>query len=246
MDFEKKVCFVTGGGSGIGRAVALELAKRGAYVAVGGCTLKKVEQVAAEMGERGLAIQMDVSSLSDWQEAVKQIHQRFGDISVVINNAGIADQTPLEYLTEEAFRASMDINMMSVFYSLKTAAEDMKKNHWGRIVNTSSIAGIRACGDNAAYAASKHAVDGLTKSAAFALAKYNVLVNCVHPGVVDTPMMDDVREKYPEAIAQICAMIPLKRMCKPEEVAKLIAFLASEDNTFVNGEGITIDGGQYA
>lgn len=198
------------------------------------------------MGERGLAIQMDVSSLSDWQEAVKQIHQRFGDISVVINNAGIADQTPLEYLTEEAFRASMDINMMSVFYSLKTAAEDMKKNHWGRIVNTSSIAGIRACGDNAAYAASKHAVDGLTKSAAFALAKYNVLVNCVHPGVVDTPMMDDVREKYPEAIAQICAMIPLKRMCKPEEVAKLIAFLASEDNTFVNGEGITIDGGQYA
>lgn len=189
---------------------------------------------------------MDVSSLSDWQEAVKQIHQRFGDISVVINNAGIADQTPLEYLTEEAFRASMDINMMSVFYSLKTAAEDMKKNHWGRIVNTSSIAGIRACGDNAAYAASKHAVDGLTKSAAFALAKYNVLVNCVHPGVVDTPMMDDVREKYPEAIAQICAMIPLKRMCKPEEVAKLIAFLASEDNTFVNGEGITIDGGQYA
>lgn len=198
------------------------------------------------MGERGLAIQMDVSSLSDWQQAVKQIHQRFGDIGVVINNAGIADQTPLEYLTEEAFRASMEINMMSVFYSLKTAAEDMKKNHWGRIVNTSSIAGIRACGDNAVYAASKHAVDGLTKSAAFALAKYNVLVNCVHPGVVDTPMMDDVREKYPEAIAQICAMIPLKRMCKPEEVAKLIAFLASEDNTFVNGEGITIDGGQYA
>lgn len=114
MDFEKKVCFVTGGGSGIGRAVALELAKRGAYVAVGGRTLKKVEQVAAEMGERGLAIQMDVSSLSDWQQAVKQIHQRFGDISVVINNAGIADQTPLEYLTEEAFRTSMDINMMSV------------------------------------------------------------------------------------------------------------------------------------
>lgn len=246
MKFQDKVCLVTGGGSGIGKSVAIELAKQGAYVAVGGRTLGKVKQVADEIGAHALAIQMDVSSLTSWQEAVNQIHQRFGDISIVINNAGVADQTPLEYLTEDAFRESMEINMMSVFYSLKTAVEDMKKNNWGRIVNTSSIAGIRACGDNIAYAASKHAVDGLTKSAAFALAKYNILVNCIHPGVVDTPMMDGVREKYPEAIAQICAMIPLQRMCRPEEVAKLILFLASEDNTFVNGEGVTIDGGQYA
>ena len=244
--FENKVVMITGAGSGIGKGTALAFAREGAKVVLCGRTAAKIESVAKEIGPSALPVRMDVASLADWQSAIETVHAAFGDVNILINNAGIADQTPFEYLTEEAFRASMETNLMSVFYSYKTVVEDMKKNRWGRIVNISSIAGLRASGDNAAYVASKHAVTGITKTAGYAFAKYNILTNSVHPGVVDTPMMDQLKTAYPEAVTQIINAIPLGRMSTPEDMTGLILFLSSEDNTFINGTGITIDGGQFA
>ena len=244
--FENKVALVTGAGSGIGKGVALALAKEGAKVVLCGRTAAKLQTVADEIGENALAVAMDVSSMADWERTVREAHEKFGKISVLVNNAGVADQTPFEYLSEEAFRKSMEINLMSVFYSYKTVVEDMKELGWGRVVNVSSIAGLKASGDNAAYVASKHAVTGITKTAGFAFAKYGILVNSVHPGVVDTPMMDGLKAQYPEAIAQICQQIPLGKMAQPSDIAGAILFLASEQNTFVNGAGLVIDGGQFA
>lgn len=244
--FDSMVCFITGAGSGMGKAYAYAFAKEGARVVLADLNGENVKQVADDIGERAVAISMDVSSLSDWERAVEIAHQHFGDIQILINNAGIADQTPFEYLTEEAFRRSMEVNLMSVFYSYKTVVEDMKKANWGRIVNVSSIAGVRGVGDNAAYVSSKHRVTGLTKTAGFAFAKHNILVNSIHPGAIDTPMMAALKEKYPDAIEHICKAIPLGRMCQPEEVAGLVMFLVSKENTFVNGANIVIDGGQYA
>lgn len=244
--FENKVALITGAGSGIGKAIALAYAEEGAKVVLCGRTGAKVKKVADEIGENALAVEMDVASLDDWKRTVEEVHEKFGKIQVLVNNAGIADQTPFDYLTEEAFRNSMEINLMSVFYSYKTVAEDMKELQWGRIVNVSSIAGLKASGDNAAYATSKHAVTGLTKSSGFAFAKYGILVNSIHPGAVDTPMMGALKERYPEAIEQICQSIPLGRMAEADEIAKLVLFLTSEENTYINGAGLVIDAGQFS
>ena len=244
--FKDKTVLITDAGSGIGKSLALSFAEEGARVVLCGESFAKVKEVEEEIGERAMAVSMDASSLKDWKKTVLAVHERFGKIHILINNAGIADQTPFEYLTEETFRTSLEANLMSVFYSYKTAAEDMKELGWGRICNVSSLAGHRASGDHAAYAASKHAVNGLTKTAAYAFAKYHILTNAIEPGAMDTPMLGSLRSSYPDAIAQIENGIPLGRMATPDDLSGLVKYLCSEENTFVNGVSIPIDGGQYA
>lgn len=154
--------------------------------------------------------------------------------------------TPFELLSEEAFRKSLDINLISNFLGMKAVLPDMKKAGWGHIVSTASVAALSAGGDSCAYTASKHAVSGLSKCAAHALAPYNILVNSVLPGAVDTPMMDGVKALGPEINAQLCAKIPLRRMARPEELASLVLFLSSEENTYMTGSQVIIDGGKEA
>lgn len=243
-NFENKVVIITGAASGMGKEYAYAFAKQGAKVVLGDLN-ENVLKVAADIGKNAAGLVMNVASSEDWQKAVNLAHEKFGKVTILINNAGIADQTPFEYLTEEAFRRSMDVNLMSDFYGCKAVLEDMKASNWGRIVNVSSIAGVRGVGDSLAYIASKHAVTGLTKSCAHAFGKYNILINAICPGVVDTPMMATLKEKYPEAIAAIIGAIPVGHMADPKEIVGLVQFLCSEDNTFVNGENIVIDGGQY-
>lgn len=244
--YENKVVLVTGAGSGMGKSYAYAYAKEGAKVIIGDINEENVLKVAEEIGGSAIGLKMDVSCFTDWENVVDKAHSHFGKIDILINNAGIANQTPFDYLDEETYRKSFDVNVMSIFYSYKTVVQDMKESQWGRIVNVSSIAGLKACGDNAAYATSKHAVSGLTKSSAFAFAPYNILVNSIHPGAIDTPMMDGLKKAYPEAIEQIKHSIPLKRFAGPDEIAGLVLFLTSEENTFITGEGIVIDGGQNA
>ena len=244
--FDGKVAIVTGGGSGMGAAFAKQLVAEGASVVIGGRTEEKVKKIAAEIGHNILAVKMDASKAEDWTAAMAAAHDAFGKVSILINSAGISDLTPLEYLDEQGLRRSLDINLMSQFHGMKAVLEDMKELNWGRIVNIASLAAQTASGDSPAYATSKHAVAGLSKSAAHAFAKYNVLVNFVLPGSIDTPMMDGVKAMAPEAIAQICAATPLKRMADPEEVATLVLYLASPENTYITGTGIVIDGGMTA
>lgn len=244
--FKTKTVLVTGGGSGIGAAVAKRFAAEGASVVITGRREEKLMEVAETDKSKIFPVKMDVSKQEDWKKVIDITHEKIGKVDILINNAGIADLTPLEYLTEEQFRKSLEINLMSDFYGIKAVLEDMKEKKWGRIVNVASLAAQSASGDSPAYATSKHAVNGLTKSAAHGLAKYNILVNSILPGTIDTPMMDGVKAMSPEAIHQICASIPLHRMATPEEVASLILYLASEDNTYITGSGIVIDGGMTA
>lgn len=244
--FKTKTVLVTGGGSGIGAAVAKRFAAEGASVVITGRREEKLMEVAETDQSKIFPVKMDVSKQEDWKKVIDITHEKVGNVDILINNAGIADLTPLEYLTEEQFRKSLEINLMSDFYGMKAVLGDMKEKNWGRIVNVASLAAQSASGDSPAYATSKHAVNGLTKSAAHGLAKYNILVNSILPGTIDTPMMDGVKAMSPEAIHQICASIPLHRMATPEEVASLILYLASEDNTYITGSGIVIDGGMTA
>lgn len=243
--FENKVVLITGAGSGMGAEYGRAFAAEGAKVVLGDVNEENVKKVAEEIGKNAIGLKMDVSSWEDWKQVMEAAHEKFGKVAVLINNAGIADQTPFEYLTEEAFRRSFEVNTMSVFYGCKAVLEDMKELNWGRIVNISSIAGLRGSGDNAAYVASKHAVTGITKSNAYAFAKYNILINGIHPGAVDTPMIRTLDEKFPGTLQYLANSIPLKRLGDCSEIARLALFLASEENTFMTGEGIVIDGGQF-
>lgn len=244
--FENKVVLVTGAGSGMGASFAKAFAKEGAKVVACDISEENVRKVVEEIGDHAVAVKTDVSSSKDWANAIEVAHEKFGEVTVLVNAAGIADLTPLENITEEGFRRSIEVNLMSNFYGMKAVVEDMKKANWGRIVDIGSIASITANGDAPAYATSKHAVAGLTKAAAHGLAKYNILVNAVLPGTVNTAMMKGVQAMGSEAVAAICNAIPLKRMAEPEEVATLVLYLASEENTYINGAEITVDGGMCA
>lgn len=244
--FNNKVVLVTGAGSGMGAAFAKAFVEEGAKVVACDISEENVKKVSEELGENVVAVKTDVAKAEDWAKAIEVAHEKFGEVTVLVNSAGIADLTPLEFISEEAFRRSIEVNLMSNFYGIKAVIPDMKNASWGRIVNIGSIATIAASGDSPAYATSKHGVGGLTKAAAQGLAKYNILVNAVLPGTIDTPMMDGVKAIGPEAVAYICNSIPLKRMARPEEVASLVLYLASEENTYVDGTEIVIDGGMRA
>lgn len=244
--FDNKVVLVTGAGSGMGAAFAKAFAAEGAKVVACDISEENVKKVSEELGENVVAVKTDVAKAEDWAKAIEVAHEKFGEVTVLVNSAGIADLTPLEFISEEAFRRSIEVNLMSNFYGIRSVIPDMKNANWGRIVNIGSIATIAASGDAPAYATSKHGVGGLTKAAAHGLAKYNILVNAVLPGTIDTPMMNGVKEMGPEAVAYICNSIPLKRMAKPEEVASLVLYLASEENNYVDGTEIVIDGGMRA
>lgn len=245
-EFNGKNVLITGAASGIGKEYAFDFVKKGANVILADLDVEKLDQLVEEIGIQAISVKLDVSNKSDWKNAVEKAHESFGHISILINNAGIADQTPFEYITEEGFRKSFEVNAMSIFYGCKAVYNDMVENKWGRIINVSSIAGLMASGDNPAYVTSKHAVTGFTKSCAHGFAQKGILINSIHPGAVDTPMMANLKEKYPEAIAMIINSIPVGRMADPKEIVSLVEFLASETNTFVNGANIVIDGGQYA
>lgn len=244
--FDNKVVLVTGAGSGMGAAFTRAFVAEGAKVVACDISEENVNKVAEELGENVVAVKTDVAKAEDWAKAIEVAHEKFGEVTVLVNSAGIADLTPLEFISEEAFRRSLEVNLMSNFYGIRAVIPDMKNANWGRIVNIGSIATVQASGDAPAYATSKHGVGGLTKAAAHGLAKYNILVNAVLPGTIDTPMMDGVKAMGPEAVAYICNSIPLKRMSKPEEVASLVLYLASEENTYIDGTEIVIDGGMRA
>ena len=244
--FDNKVVLVTGAGSGMGAAFTRAFVAEGAKVVACDISEENVNKVAEELGENVVAVKTDVAKAEDWAKAIEVAHEKFGEVTVLVNSAGIADLTPLEFISEEAFRRSLEVNLMSNFYGIRAVIPDMKNANWGRIVNIGSIATVQASGDAPAYATSKHGVGGLTKAAAHGLAKYNILVNAVLPGTIDTPMMDGVKAMGPEAVAYICNSIPLKRMSKPGEVASLVLYLASEENTYIDGTEIVIDGGMRA
>ena len=244
-----KVALVSGGARGMGAAEARMLALEGAKVVIGDILEDEGRRTEAEINEAGgdcVFVRLDVTSDSDWQEAVATTVSRFGKLDVLVNNAGIVGRGVVEDCTEEEWDRIMAVNGKGVFLGTRAAIPEMRKAGGGSIINTSSISGM--VGQDyvqAAYNASKGAVRIFTKAAAVQYAREGIRVNSVHPGAVDTPMAGR-RLSDPDLQRQSEERIPIGRTGKPEDIAYGVLYLASDESSFVTGSELVIDGGTTA
>ena len=254
MSLQGRNALVTGGGRGIGRAVALELARAGADVAVAARTRGEVDAVAEEirgLGRRACAVAANVARPDEVARMFAEARAALGPLDVLVNGAGVAPTAPLAKTSEEVWRAAIETNLSGAFYTMRAALPEMTGRGWGRIVNVASIAGKTGYHYIAAYAASKHGVLGLTKCAAIETALSGVTVNAVCPGYVDTPMTDVgiaaivARTGQPaEAVRRrLEEFSPQKRLVTAEEVASLVAYLCTEAARGITGQALSVDGG---
>jgi 3-oxoacyl-[acyl-carrier protein] reductase len=246
--FVGKVAIITGAGRGMGRAVALLLAREGAKVVVNdisGQTANAVAEEARAYGADAMAVAGDVSKPEDVRRVVEATISQYGRIDTLVNNAGMARPTsPLETISEDEWSSIVGVNLTGTFNFMKAVLPLMKEQRSGRIVNISSIAG-RSCSTfgGAHYTASKAGVLGLTRHAAREAAPFNVNINAVAPGTVDTPLLHE--HASPARIAEVAqARIPMGRVGQPEEEANLVAFLVSEEASYITGATVDINGGQ--
>jgi NAD(P)-dependent dehydrogenase (short-subunit alcohol dehydrogenase family) len=247
---QDKVALITGGGSGIGRATAVAFAREGAKVAVADYNTEGGERTVREIKEAsGQAFfhAADVANPNDVEALVKQVVERYGRLDCAFNNAGIEGEfaTTPNYSIEGWHRV-ISINLDGVFYCMKYEIQQMLKQGGGSIVNTSSVAGLVGGRRNAAYAAAKHGVAGLTKTAALEFARKNIRVNAVCPGFIRSPMSDRVLDSGSLNEEQIIAIEPINRMGRPEEIAATVLWLCSDEASFVTGVPFPVDGGFVA
>lgn len=235
---------VTGASRGIGRAIALELARHGANIVVNyaGSEAKAEEVVKAvqELGVKAVKIQANVSLEEDVKQLMKQTVKEFGSVDILVNNAGITKDNLLMRMKEDEFDQVIQTNLKGTFLCTKAVTRQMMKQKSGRIINVASIVGVSGNPGQANYVAAKAGVIGLTKTTAKELASRNILVNAVAPGFISTDMTDQLSEEQKESLLKI---VPLERFGKPEDVARVIRFLASEDANYITGQTIHIDGG---
>ena len=239
------VAIVTGAAGGIGAATARMLAAHGAKIVLTDIKQALGTQVAAHIGKAARFVAHDVSDGCDWKTVLSVAEDSFGPVSILVNNAGIAPTpTPLFEVSEADYRRVIEINQLSCFLGMKTVAQSMIGRGGGAIVNVSSVAGLKAERGAIAYVASKFAVTGMTKVAALDLAKDNIRVNSVHPGLVDTPMVrpEGGADAF-EPILQFASGLPIPRPGSPAEIANLIVFLASKSASFLTGGSYAADGG---
>ncbi|HEX3403285.1 MAG TPA: glucose 1-dehydrogenase [Acetobacteraceae bacterium] len=246
---ETPVVLITGALTGIGRATALAFAREGATVVVSGrreAEGKALESELHSLGAEAAFVLADVRHEDDVRSLVEQTAERFGRLDVAVNNAGTEGQSgPLTEQTSDSYAAMFDTNVLGTFLSLKHELRTMQPQGSGSIINVSSTMGERGAANLALYAASKHAVEGLTKSAALEAAAFGVRVNAVAPGPTETAMLDRLTGT-PERKAAFYAAVPLRRGAKPEEIADAIVFLASGKASFMTGQIVRINGGKTA
>ncbi len=250
-----KVALVTGSGQGIGKAIALRLAKDGFAIAVADYNAQTAHQVADEIasaGGKALAITVDVSKRDQVFAAVEQARKELGGFDVIVNNAGIAPSTPIEEITEEVVDKVYNINVKGVIWGMQAAIQAFKaEGHGGKIINGCSQAGHVGNPELAVYSSSKFAVRGLTQTAARDLAPAGITVNAYCPGIVKTPMWEEIDRQVSEAAgkpagygtAEFAKRISLGRLSEPEDVSACVAYLASSDSDYMTGQSLLIDGG---
>ena len=244
MELKGKAALVTGGSRGIGRAVCLELARRGACVAVNyagnAAAAEETVESCKAMGVDAFFVQADVADAAACDAMVKEVMSRFGRLDILVNNAGITREGLMPMLKDADWDAVLDANLKGAFHCMRAAYRPMMKQKYGRVVNLSSIVGLRGNAGQANYAASKAGLIGLTKSMAKELAGRNVTVNAVAPGFIDTDMTAALPEKARESML---ASIPMGRLGQGEDVAKAVAFFAGDGAGYVTGQVLCVDGG---
>lgn len=244
MKLEGKVALVTGASRGIGREIALELARQGADVAVNySGSEERANQVVAEikeMGRHAISIQCDVSNTESVANMVKETIDTFGKLDILVNNAGITKDNLLMRMKEDEWDDVININLKGVFLCTKAVTRQMMKQRSGRIINISSIVGVSGNPGQANYVAAKSGVIGLTKTTAKELASRGITVNAVAPGFITTDMTDKLQEEVKE---QMLKQIPLARFGEPSDIANVVVFLASEDSKYMTGQTLHVDGG---
>lgn len=242
-----KVALVTGGGSGIGRATAMLFAVHGAAVVVADKNLdgaNKTLEMIKKSGEDGVAMQVDVSEESQIKKMVDDTIKKLGRLDFACNNAGIEGETnPITECSNENWQRVLDINLRGVLWCMKYEIPEMLKNGGGALVNISSIAGLVGFSGMPAYVSSKHAINGLTKTAALENAQQGLRVNSVCPGAIQTPMIERFVGESPEARKDLETQHPMGRFGKPEEVAEAVVWLCSDKASYVTGQTLAVDGG---
>ena len=241
---EGKVALITGGARGQGASEAALFAAEGAAVMVTDVLDTEGEQTAKRVG--GHYLHHDVTSENEWAHVVHAVMERHGRLDILINNAGIWMTGSIAASTLENYRRVIDINQVGVFLGMKAVADAMKGRNSGSIINISSIAGLRGGGNSVAYTASKWAVRGMTKSAAREFAPWNIRVNSIHPGLIETAMLHQLPGVDSGRLPEMVQNIPLRRVAEADEVAKLALFLASDDSSYCTGAEFVVDGGMTA
>lgn len=240
----KKIAVVTGASRGIGRAIALELARTGAFVVINyNGSKEKAEEVQAQIAAEGgesIIWQCNVADYKACEDFFAQVIKTYGKVDILVNNAGITKDGLLMRMSEEDFDKVIHVNLKGTFNCIRQVSRQMLKQRSGRIINMASVVGICGNAGQANYAASKAGVIGLTKSAAKELASRGVTVNAIAPGFIETDMTDVLSERVKENTAK---MIPMGSFGKPEDIAKTAAFLASDGARYITGQILSVDGG---
>ena len=244
FDLNEKVALVTGGSRGIGRAIALALAERGArvavnYVANAEAAAAVVKEIAGDGGQ-AIAIQGDVSQAEDAKRLVNETLAQLDGLHILVNNAGLTKDDLLLRMSEEAWDRVMEVDLRGAFLCTKAAIRPLIRQRWGRIINVASVAGMVGNAGQANYAAAKAGLIGFTKAIAKEVASRKVTANAIAPGLVRTAMTADLTEAQETAVLQL---VPLGRMATPEEIAPAVVFLASEEAAYITGHVLAIDGG---
>ncbi|MHB1049648.1 MAG: 3-oxoacyl-[acyl-carrier-protein] reductase [Bacteroidota bacterium] len=240
----EKIALVTGGSRGIGRSIVLQLVESGATVAFTYRSRKdEADTLVAEIQSKGgkaVAFQSDAANTAQSNDVVQAVIKEFGRLDILVNNAGVTKDGLLMRMSEQDWDDVIATNLKSVFNFTKAACRQMMSQQAGKIINISSVVGLTGNAGQSNYVASKAGVVGFTKSMAKELASRNIQVNAIAPGFIETEMTEKLNEKQKEGILGI---IPMKRMAKPEEVAKVVCFLASEDAGYITGQTLCVDGG---
>lgn len=245
MKLKNKIAIVTGSGRGIGKSIAIELAKEGAKVIVSDIDIKECQNVCNEIkkiGSDAIAVKCDVSKKSDVDAIIETTIQKFQKIDILVNNAGVVLMKPFVEMTEKDWDFILDINLKGVFLCTNAVAKQMIKQKSGKIISVASIAGEVGFINTSAYCASKAGIINLTRELALELSPHNINVNAIAPGVIATKMTEDIlKDKKTKEV--LLASTPLGRVGQPEEIGKAAVFLASSDSDFITGHTLVVDGG---